>query len=50
MADNLGSKLGSFDRIERAVADGERWAHWDKGIGGFAYFGPGAEPIRIEAA
>ncbi len=50
MADNLGSKLGSFDRIEHALADGERWAHWDKGIGGFAYFGSDTEPIRAEAA
>jgi 3'-5' exoribonuclease len=50
IADNLGSKLGSFDRIERALADGERWAHWDKGIGAFAYFGPGTEPVRIQAA
>jgi len=50
MADNLGSKLGSFDRIERALADGERWAHWDKGIGAFAYFGAGSEPVRVQAA
>jgi 3'-5' exoribonuclease len=50
MADNLGSRLGSFDRIERALADGERWAHWDKGIGAFAYFGPGSEPVRAQAA
>ncbi len=50
MADNLGSRLGSFDRVERALADGERWAQWDKGIGGFAYFGAGSEPVCAEAA
>jgi 3'-5' exoribonuclease len=40
MVDNLGSRLGSFDRIERALPDGERWAGWDKGIGTVAYFAP----------
>src|SRR5262249_26037244 len=50
MADNLGSKLGSFDRIERDLTDGERWAHYDKAIGGCAYSGAGPEPIRAQAA
>jgi len=50
MADNLGSKLGSFDRIERALADGEQWAHYDKGIGAFAYFAAGTEPVDAQAA
>jgi 3'-5' exoribonuclease len=50
MADNLGSKLGSFDRIERDLTDGERWAHYDKGIGAFAYFGADAEQVRAQAA
>jgi 3'-5' exoribonuclease len=50
MADNLGSKLGSFDRLERALADGELWAHYDKGIGAFAYFGAGAEQVGARAA
>ena len=45
MADNLGSKLGSFDRIERALDAGAQWAGYDNGIGTVAYFGSdGAAP------
>jgi len=36
--DNLGGKLGSFDRIERSLADGETWSGFDRGIDGSAYF------------
>ncbi len=36
--DNLGGKLGSFDRIERELADGEAWSRFDRGIAGAAYF------------
>jgi 3'-5' exoribonuclease len=39
MVDNLGSKLGSFDRIESDLGAGEQWAEFDKGIGAVAYFG-----------
>ena len=39
MIDNLGGKLGSFDRIERTLADGEAWSRFDRGIDGSAYFG-----------
>jgi 3'-5' exoribonuclease len=42
MADNLGSKLGSFDRIERALDNGSQWAGFDKAIGAVAYFGSAA--------
>ncbi len=38
MMDNLGGKLGSFDRIERSLADGEAWSGFDRGIGNAAYF------------
>jgi 3'-5' exoribonuclease len=38
-ADNLGSKLGSFDRIERELVTGTQWAGYDRGIGASAYFG-----------
>ncbi len=38
MMDNLGGKLGSFDRIERGLADGEAWSGFDRGIAGSAYF------------
>ena len=36
--DNLGGKLGSFDRIERTLADGQAWSGFDRGIAGSAYF------------
>jgi len=38
MMDNLGGKLGSFDRIERTLADGQTWSGFDRGIDGSAYF------------
>ncbi len=38
MMDNLGGKLGSFDRIERGLAEGEAWSGFDRGIDGSAYF------------
>jgi 3'-5' exoribonuclease len=36
--DNLGGKLGSFDRIERALREGETWSRFDPGIESAAYF------------
>ena len=45
MADNLGSKLGSFDRVQRELQAGQHWAGYDNGIGAVAYFGcPGPGP------
>jgi 3'-5' exoribonuclease len=38
MIDNLGGKLGSFDRLEKELADGQRWSSFDRAIGGGAYF------------
>jgi 3'-5' exoribonuclease len=38
MIDNLGGKLGSFDRIERELPEGETWSRFDRGIDGSAYF------------
>jgi 3'-5' exoribonuclease len=37
--DNLGGKLGSFDRLEKELADGESWSRFDRGIDGSAFFG-----------
>ena len=37
--DNLGGKLGSFDRLERELGDGESWSRFDRGIDGSAFFG-----------
>jgi 3'-5' exoribonuclease len=40
--DNLGGTLGSFDRIERTLAEGARWSDFDRGISTSAYFAPRA--------
>jgi 3'-5' exoribonuclease len=51
MADNLGSKLGSFDRVEGGLDAGAQWASYDNGIGAVAFFGvEGAEPERTQLA
>jgi 3'-5' exoribonuclease len=39
MIDNLGGRLGSFDRIEKGLANGERWSAFDRALSGPAYFG-----------
>jgi 3'-5' exoribonuclease len=38
MIDNLGGRLGSFDRIEKSLSDGERWSGFDRALSGAAYF------------
>ena len=38
MIDNLGGRLGSFDRIERSLEDGQQWSAWDRALSGAAYF------------
>jgi 3'-5' exoribonuclease len=40
--DNLGGKLGSFDRIERDLPAGESWSKFDRGLDSAAYFGRAA--------
>ena len=39
MIDNLGGRLGSFDRIEKGLQDGEKWSAFDRALSGPAYFG-----------
>ncbi len=39
MIDNLGGRLGSFDRLERELPNGSEWSRFDRAIGGGAYFG-----------
>jgi 3'-5' exoribonuclease len=38
MIDNLGGKLGSFDRLEKAMSDGEHWSSFDRALSGSAFF------------
>ncbi len=47
MVDNLGGRLGSFDRLEKELADGQRWSSFDRAIGTGAYF---AQPSEDRAA
>ena len=39
MIDNLGGRLGSFDRLEKELAPGRRWSPFDRAIGAGAFFG-----------
>jgi 3'-5' exoribonuclease len=51
MIDNLGGRLGSFDRIEKSLAEGERWSNYDRGISSSAYFGErDTSPGEVRAA
>jgi 3'-5' exoribonuclease len=43
--DNLGGRLGSFDRLEKELPSGERWSTFDRAIGSGAFF-----PEAIAAA
>jgi 3'-5' exoribonuclease len=36
--DNLGGKLGSFDRLEKQLPDGSVWSGYDRALGGSAHF------------
>src|SRR5687767_7146354 len=38
MIDNLGGRLGSFDRLEKELADGQRWSGFDRALAGSAWF------------
>jgi 3'-5' exoribonuclease len=48
MIDNLGGRLGSFDRIEKQLAEDQSWSAFDRALGGGAYFG--AREARTGAA
>ncbi len=44
MIDNLGGRLGSFDRLEKELPAGERWSGFDRAIGAGAYFAASDAP------
>jgi 3'-5' exoribonuclease len=39
MMDNLGGRLGSFDRLEKELAPGAAWSSFDRALGSGAFFG-----------
>jgi 3'-5' exoribonuclease len=39
MVDNLGGRLGSFDRLEKSLSPGLSWSAFDRAIGAEAFFG-----------
>jgi 3'-5' exoribonuclease len=51
MIDNLGGRLGSFDRLEKELAPGRCWSPFDRAIGAGAFFAErrreGPEPGRL---
>jgi 3'-5' exoribonuclease len=49
MIDNLGGRLGSFDRLEKELPAGELWSAYDKALGAGAYFASRSQAER-EAA
>jgi 3'-5' exoribonuclease len=44
--DNLGGRLGSFDRLEKELQEGECWSGFDRALGGGAYFPAGRDPVE----
>jgi 3'-5' exoribonuclease len=38
MIDNLGGRLGSFDRLEKQLPDGSAWSPFDRALDGSAWF------------
>jgi 3'-5' exoribonuclease len=50
MIDNLGGRLGSFDRLEGELAPGRRWSPFDRALGGAAFFGGAGAEVASAAA
>src|ERR1700754_838721 len=42
MLDNLGGRLGSFDRLEKELPVGSTWSGYDRALDGSAWFAPRA--------
>jgi 3'-5' exoribonuclease len=50
MIDNLGGTLGSYDRLQKGLAEGECWTGFDRALSGSAYFAPAAQGDSRQAA
>lgn len=49
MIDNLGGRLGAFDRLEKDLAPGAAWSSYDRALGSGAYFGAAGASATITA-
>ena len=51
MIDNLGGRLGSFDRLQKSLAPGRRWSSFDRALDTSAFFAaqPASEPASEPA-
>ncbi len=49
MIDNLGGRLGSFDRLEKQLAPGARWSSFDRALQTSAFFAGATDPAVVEA-
>ena len=49
MIDNLGGRLGSFDRLEKGLQQGESWSAYDRALEGSAYFAGAAHERALAA-
>jgi 3'-5' exoribonuclease len=55
MIDNLGGRLGSFDRLEKELPRGQEWSSFDRAIGSGAWFGlqlaaVAEPPVQVDEA
>jgi 3'-5' exoribonuclease len=50
MIDNLGGRLGSFDRLEKELSPGRRWSNFDRAIGAGAFFADRLTEAREQTA
>src|SRR5271167_2476807 len=48
MIDNLGGRLGSFDRLERGLPAGRRWSAFDRAIGAGAFFAERPSIVAVD--
>ena len=48
--DNLGGKLGSFDRLEKGLQEGESWSRFDRALSGSAWFGSSGQQAEADDA
>jgi 3'-5' exoribonuclease len=48
--DNLGGRLGSFDRLEKELPDGATWSAYDRALGSGAYFAARGDGGQVREA